>query len=835
MPYLPLPNFNYDSGPRRIQSGPNHEGYVVLYSGVESTGANDGFAVLGAPLSGTLALGAWDYDSNWRYVPSTLPSQSGSLNPTPYNVSGALDTYDATRIYTRDTVAGAQAASAIGPETGKVNPRGGALQARSDVTRPETYMYFGGGAPDNQDYSPYNTPDANSAAEGKTGGGVTHRSFESSLLTNVLGSQGTSDRSQWRYHQPVYCKTYTETRRSETPGLMSTPLRYVYRGSASSYNYNYGSELLANKGGFELLPYDDEVLGCPFPVGCPTNSGSSDQLIVGDTLSAVVYCPFVKIEWFNSDNTLLGTGLTYTTTSADIDYRIYFKVTYPDGSTDSSSTNCFPVVIADSLRYWYRRYSTGATRAKVYSSVVDNNGDMYVVQYVGSSVFPAVYKISNDVTQQWGRVYTLDPSKLATAANDFGSSYYLLNTGQNHIDFLAWQWTPAGPPYDYDYPVRIYRYRISKADGSVISTVALDWNPAPTFPPLYFSIREAKVDSDNNYYFVGSFPIQGEILVPCILKFTESFEFVWCRAVQKKVYRTAFGDILCSATLLDGGSPQFLTLNITDSSIIGCMSLSSTTYVVSNYFELSESGNTLNSFYAKFSTSDFANDTNPFQPRSVCRDSDGNIYGVGGYETSVALGRFASVIVYKDSPSDTTVWAKDIRNTFYYASISSINVLSNQLLVINEKLVFVAPWTANTLPVTHNLLLFVFDTETGVLEQCIELKPPDEIGDRVIIQRLPENNKFFVQTDSGYRIRLDITDLPANGNYICTDNVSNKYTASGLVPAASNHTFYRFTSCTPAGFITRNIGSYFTSVSPVVTTSGATGGMFGDFAGQDIP
>jgi hypothetical protein len=110
-------------------------------------------------------------------------------------------------------------------------------------------MYFGGAAPDNQNYSPYNTPEINLAAEGKTGGGVTHRTFESSLLTNVLGSQGTSDRSQWRYHQPVYCKTYTETRRSEVPGLMSTPLRAVYRGGSTSYNYNYGSELLGSRGG----------------------------------------------------------------------------------------------------------------------------------------------------------------------------------------------------------------------------------------------------------------------------------------------------------------------------------------------------------------------------------------------------------------------------------------------------------------------------------------------------------------------------------------------------------------------------------------------------------
>ena len=258
MPYLPLPNFDHDSGPRRIQSGPDHEGYIVLYSGVQSTGPDDGLIVAGSPLSGTVESGVWGYDANWRYVPTVTVTQEEVKDSTAYNVSGALDTYDGTRIYTRDNVGGAQAASAIGPETGKINPRGGALQPRANVTRPETYMYYGGAAPDNQDYSPYNTPDANSAAEGKTGGGVTHRSYESTLLTNVLGSQGTSDRSQWRYHQPVYCKTYTETRRSGTPGLMSTPLRFVYRGSATSYVGNFGYQLLAGPG-FEPLEYDEYI------------------------------------------------------------------------------------------------------------------------------------------------------------------------------------------------------------------------------------------------------------------------------------------------------------------------------------------------------------------------------------------------------------------------------------------------------------------------------------------------------------------------------------------------------------------------------------------------
>ena len=137
-----------------------------------------------------------------------------------------------------------------------VNPRQSQLQPRGNVTQPEKYVYFGGAAPDNQDYSPYNTPDSNSAAEGKTGGGVTHRVNESSLLTNLLGSQGTSDRSQWRYHQPVYCTTYTETVRPTTPGLMSSPLRSIYRGRSTSYSVNYGGQLLYHPGGWRELEYD---------------------------------------------------------------------------------------------------------------------------------------------------------------------------------------------------------------------------------------------------------------------------------------------------------------------------------------------------------------------------------------------------------------------------------------------------------------------------------------------------------------------------------------------------------------------------------------------------
>ncbi len=831
MPYLPLPNFNHDSGPRRIQSGPDHEGYVVLYSGVESTGADDGFAVLGAPLSGTLALGAWDYDSNWRYVPSTLPSQSGSLNPTPYNVSGALDTYDATRIYTRDTVAGAQAASAIGPETGKVNPRGGALQARSDVTRPETYMYFGGAAPDNQDYSPYNTPDANSAAEGKTGGGVTHRSFESSLLTNVLGSQGTSDRSQWRYHQPVYCKTYTETRRSESPGLMSTPLRYVYRGSASSYNYNYGSELLANKGGFELLPYDDEVLGCSFPVGCPTNSGSSDQLIVGDTLSAVVYCPFVKIEWFNSNNTLLGTGLTYTVTSADIDYRIYFKVTYPDGSTDSSSTNCFPAVIADSFRYWFR-FGFSSTIDKTFFGVIDTDGGLLLTTSFNQSGLnrPVLCKISNDVSKLWAFTYLANNSPFVTVViNAAGYGYDVLDINSSSVEFiLLASHTSGGLPI---FPFRFYKVTVNKSTGSVSNTVAVDFTPPGSPSASNVNIRDVFVDNDNNYYFVGFLPINSETWSPHIVKFDSNFQYQWSLLSQAVRYRSGS---LCTLKTNEG---QLYISGIDNNQIIGSAWRGDSFFVYSNFFAINFDGTVATLFKTKFSTPDFSTDINPFLVRSVCRDLEGNVYGIGGYEDSVALGRFGSFIVYKDSPSDITLWATDIRNTFYSAGRPTVNVEERQLLYIDSKLVLVLPWEYVISSVSrHRPAICVFDPDTGTMLNAIEIHAPIEFEGSMCIQRMPENTKFLIQSGNGFRLRLDVNDLPTPGSSYPIESSSTFYTVSGITPNQSSATFYKFNSCSPPGFLSRNLSSYFSSVvSPSVVASGTTNDQFGYFGGQDTP
>ena len=262
MAYLPLRNYKYDSGPHRIQSGPDHEGYIVVSSGVRSIGADNGIIVDGTPLSGVAGSGQrWGYDANWRYVPLVPPSAGELLNPTAYQASGALDTYSYARVSTPVSIAGAKVVSSV----------------ESDVTfenrTSKKFVYYGGGCPDNQDYSPFNTPDSNTAAEGRTGGGVTHQLYESPLLTNVLGSQGTSDRSQWQYNQPVYCSVYTEAVRPETPGLMSSVVRSTYRGGSTSYMANYATLLLGDPGGFEELEYDDFT----------EEGGEEEEIVIGPT------------------------------------------------------------------------------------------------------------------------------------------------------------------------------------------------------------------------------------------------------------------------------------------------------------------------------------------------------------------------------------------------------------------------------------------------------------------------------------------------------------------------------------------------------------------------
>ena len=773
MGYVPLNNYNHDGGYKRIQSGPNHQGFIVLTSGLTAYGVNDGIVVPGSPLSGTAALGAWDYDSNWRYVPSTLPSQSGSLDPTPYNVSGALDTYDGTRIYTRDNVAGAQAASAIGPEMGKINPRGGALQPRADVTRPETYMYYGGAAPDNQDYSPYNTPDANSAAEGKTGGGVTHRAYESSLLTNVLGSQGTSDRSQWRYHQPVYCKTYTETRRSETPGLMSTPLRYVYRGSASSYNYNYGGELLANKGGFELLPYDDEVLGCPFPVGCPTAIGDPLFLSPGDVLLASPPCKYITIRWYQNDTIeSIEEGTTYTIKETDIGSKIYYVVTYPDNSTDSSNENCFDLVYAPISKNWYRlHYANQSLLDEVgyveYSSTIfDNQGNTWSVKRYNSCESANIHKVDSNANLAWSREYRPDTSQNTfTDRNGVGATF-LLDNDDTSLEIFYQRWTAPNST-----PSRIYRFTVDKATGDLLSTRTITYTPIDTIVATDTIINIVKFN--NNYYMLQSKRAgTANNFSVCVHKFDANLNLIWVKQL-KELSRATASDTCTTAT--DSFPQDFKEVN---GYLVGCNGIGNFNRANPSAFILDLEGSLVKTLPYIRSIAGLFIQQFVYVPRAIDMDNDQNVYTIGGYESSPSLlgSTYGRVLVIKQNSTGQLVWATNLGPTISSVAVSGNISIRNgrQLYIINNKLVIAGVIEYSlTVPTTYVTFIAIINMSTGTIERAFRILSGPSIsltrqGQYLKISKMKQPTGFIVTTSVGYRFTFDINNLPNPGTYTST-------------------------------------------------------------------
>lgn len=222
MGYIPLTNYKYDSGLHQIQSGPNHESYLVVSSGIVDVGADLGRITPGPPNSGS-----WYLTDDWRVAPQAVSGYwIDYTQGVAYQPSGALSAEEGYRPLGFSTIAYAKVQTSFSSNFG--------------VRQTLPYTYFGGVAPDNQDYSPYKTPDSNTAAEGITGGGVTHGRYEGGLLTTAVGS-GIATRADWVYNPPVYCRTYTEATRAQVPGLMSAVIRTIYRGGSTRYVSNLGS------------------------------------------------------------------------------------------------------------------------------------------------------------------------------------------------------------------------------------------------------------------------------------------------------------------------------------------------------------------------------------------------------------------------------------------------------------------------------------------------------------------------------------------------------------------------------------------------------------------
>jgi hypothetical protein len=716
-------------------------------------------------------------------VPSTLPSQSGVLNPTPYNVSGALDTYEATRIYTRNTVAGAQIASAIGPEAGAVTPRGGALQPGSNVTQPEKYMYFGGAAPDNQNYSPYNTPDANSAAEGKTGGGVTHKTFESSLLTNVLGSQGTSDRSQWRYHQPVYCKTYTETKRSEVPGLMSTPLRAVYRGGSTSYNYNYGGELLANRGGFELLPPDDEVLGCPFPVGCPTSNGIGNTLTPGNILTALPPCTYTKIEWFNTETPVkLGEGATYVVQESDIGSQIYFFVTYGDGSTDVSSSNCYsPVEVTLNANFFrlFNNNGPGSFAANenivIYFPAFDIFGNFYGQSWwtggagggaIPNPFTPVISKIDKDRQLVWSYDYRVFDGYITDWTKP--TAHCLVNDEIHHFSMKS-----DATDFRYMY---LQRLIVDKSTGSIkqITGIRYFMSTLVFFVGRSLDVKRVHTNGSGTYWVAASLPdptatsAQSDVILKLDTLPDGSLTTMWSYEIISTYINGTLRD--------EGAATDGFNIN-EDQNIIYFQGYAQASFRRPTLVVLNASTGAV---IYKQPFASVNGDPTILGFRANYIDTDNCLYQVANNSIStVGMKPGVPIWILKKDPNKNIVWMK---NVLAILPVDDYSVSTTSMLVINTKLLCCFGRSIGAFTPDQRPHLFLIDTETGNIERLIRLDPSpiaNSFGNNISLTNGIRPDEFILYGQNGFYLNLNINNIPLNTS-LPTVNPAQVYTFTDL-------------------------------------------------------
>ena len=243
MTYAALTNWRFDKSLyHKIQSGPQRtldnlnltDTYQLISSGYrtpwgyqetyftvsDNVGADFGIVTPGPPnYSGYL-------NTEWRAVPQAVSGFWNNYSDVYPFTSGTLNIKDGYRRQALVSVANATVQTAYGPEPGL-----------RDIG---TFTWFGAAVPDNQQYDPFKSPSFNTAEQGSTGGPNSYQRARFPALTNPTNDTSGS-RAAWDYHNPVYCQTFSEAVRSDSPGQMSTVIRNMYRGRSSRYVSNYGS------------------------------------------------------------------------------------------------------------------------------------------------------------------------------------------------------------------------------------------------------------------------------------------------------------------------------------------------------------------------------------------------------------------------------------------------------------------------------------------------------------------------------------------------------------------------------------------------------------------
>lgn len=211
-------------GAQVVWTVPNDTPQTIYYFGASTSGIGGAFRVV-TPFE----TRPWYFSTEWRAVPPAVSGYWTNYQNTLPHASGLLDTYVGFRAQGLYRTANATVQTAIGPQPGLRNFG--------------SFTWYGEQVPDNQLYSPFQTPSSNDTGidgGGITGGGVTQPRVAAPALTNPTNDTSGS-RAAWVYHYPIYCQALTETRYTGVPGQMGAPVRNSYRGKSSRYVPNYGS------------------------------------------------------------------------------------------------------------------------------------------------------------------------------------------------------------------------------------------------------------------------------------------------------------------------------------------------------------------------------------------------------------------------------------------------------------------------------------------------------------------------------------------------------------------------------------------------------------------
>jgi len=616
----------------------------------------------------------------------------------------------------------------------------------------------------------------------------------------------------------VYCKTYTETLRSQSPGLMSTPLRYIYRGNSTQYNLNYP---LNN--GFQQLPYDDQTGGCGIPVSCPTTTGFNTFLVPGDVLVASAPCIYDVIRWYNTlSSDAIGEGTSYTIQESDVNTQIYFVVTYPDTTTDSSSTSCLGLVSVSLAYNYFQLYSTKwyATfqpyNPFAFIPSFDTYGSAYVDSWweggggsipLSNPYIPVVTKVDKDRNIIWTYNYLIGD----------GSVQYVYDY-QSHcsVNGLIYSFFFRREGTGTTNYIRLYNLVLNESTGSIESIRGIRYYSSSfyfPYPNPNNAVLQVETDGfgtfwllcDVREYFVSGSSAIAEVRAVICLTTNSNGELVTAWTWEILRSQNNSGDYNESVS-------DYMRVDIENNRI--CLNsvstrtppviLNATTGAVIYKGDYYAESSSLLSVHEVL----LDDESNLYEGQT--KNSPNNFINLYNYPTS-------SLWISKKDVYGNILWMNNYTQAIYSNTSTALSyILPNGSFLLIQDILLVLIIRQGSLPTYQWAQLLMLNPSDGSILRYTVIKPPSSystFGSDIKILQAPKPDEFNIVCSAGYHLTLNINDIPLNSNI------------GTITPSGSSY-YYSFTDTIPSG-----ITSYTSVVAtgipfPPERTWGVTGTPF---------